>query len=62
MMVRSRASELKHQFAEYAPKKNQENEENAFGMHKHKANVSFSMVQDMVMALYSPSLLGREKV
>ncbi len=31
-------------------------------MYKDKANMSLSVVQNMVMAFYSPSLLSREKV
>ncbi len=60
--VSNRVSELKHKFCDYAPKKNQPKIEKVVEMYKNKANMNFKVVENMVMAFYSPSLLGREKV
>ena len=60
--VLSRVNELKHRFSQYAPKKNQEKIEKVLEMYKDKANMNFKVVENMVIALYSPSLFGREKV
>ena len=57
--VKSRVNELKHKFHNYAPKKNQEKIEKVFEMYKDKANMNFKVVENMVIALYSPSLFGR---
>ena len=54
--------ELKHKFLQYAPQKNQEKIKEVLEMYKDKANMNFKVVENMVMALYSPSLLGRERV
>ncbi len=58
----SRASELEHKYLKYAPKKNQEKIERVLEMYKDNDNMNFTVVQNMVMARYYPSLLGREKV
>ena len=60
--VLSRLNELKHKFYDNAPKKNQPKIEKVLEMYKDKANMNFKVVQNMVIALYSPSLFGREKV
>ena len=60
--VLSRVSELKRRFYDYAPKKSQEKIDKVLEMYKDKANMNFKVVQNMVIALYSPSLFGREKV
>ena len=60
--VSSRVSELKHKFLQHAPKKNQPKIEKVLEMYKGKANMNFKVVENMVIALYSPSLFGREKV
>ena len=60
--VLSRLNELKNKFYDNAPKKNQPKIEKVLEMYKDKANMNFKVVQNMVIALYSPSLFGREKV
>ena len=60
--VSSRVSELKHKFYDYAPKKNQPKIEKVLETHRDKANVSLSVAQNMVMALYSPSFLGGRRL
>ena len=60
--VLSRVNELKRRFSQYAPKKNQGKIEKVLEMYKGKANMNFRVVENMVIALYSPSLFGREKV
>jgi len=60
--VLSRVSELKRRFYDYAPKKSQEKIDKVLEMYKDKANMNFKTVENMVMALYSPSLFGRDKV
>ena len=60
--VSSRFNELKHKFYDNAPKKNQPKIEKVLEMYKDKANMNFKVVENMVMSLYAPSLLGREKV
>ena len=53
---------LKHKFLEYTPKKNQRKITKVLEMERDKANVSFSVVQNTVVALHSPSFLAGEKV
>ena len=60
--VLSRIAELEHKFLKYAPKQNQEKIKKVLGIYKERANLNFNAVQNMVLALYSPSLLGRDKV
>ena len=60
--VLSRLNELKRRFYDYAPKKNQEKIEKVLEIYKDRANLNFRTVQNMVLALYSPSLMGRDKV
>ena len=60
--VLSRVAELEHKFLKHAPKQNQEKIKKALGNYKDRANLNFNAVQNMVLALYSPSLLGRDKV
>ncbi len=56
--VLRRVSELKRRFLQYAPKKNQENIKKVFEMYKDKATMNFKVVENMVMALYSPGGRG----
>ena len=49
--VKSRVNELNHKFYNNAPKKNQPKIEKVFEMYKDKANMTFKVVQNIVMAL-----------
>ena len=60
--VLSRIAELKNKFYKLAPKKNQEKIVKVLEIYKDRANLNFRTVQNMVLALYSPSLMGRDKV
>ena len=60
--VLSRIAELEHKLLKYAPKQNQERIKKVLGIYKDGANLNFNAVQNMVLALDSPSLLGRDKV
>ena len=60
--VLSRVSELKRKFLKNAPKQSQEKIEKVLEIYQDRANISFPVVQNMVLALYSPSLIGRPKV
>ena len=60
--VLSRVAELEHKLLKYAPKQNQERIKKVLGIYKERANLNFNAVQNMVLALYSPSLLGKDKV
>ena len=60
--VLSRIAELEHKFPKHAPKQNQERIKKVLGIYKERANLNFNAVQNMVLALYSPSLLGKDKV
>ena len=57
--VLSRAAEPKRKFLKYAPKQNQEKIKEVLEIYKDRAYLKFNSVQ---LALYSPSLLGNEKV
>ena len=59
--VLSRANELKRRFLQYAPKRSQEKIEKVLEIYKDRANLNFRTVQNMVLALYSPSLVGKDK-
>jgi len=58
--VLSRAAELERKFLKYAPKQNQEKIKEVLEIYKDRANLSFNTVQNMVLALYSPSVLGKD--
>ena len=53
--VLSRVNELKRRFYDYDPKKSQEKIDKVLDMYRDKANMNFRTVENMVMALYSPS-------
>ena len=54
--VLNRARELERKFLKQAPKENQEKIKRVLEIYKDHANVNFTTVQNMVLALYSPSL------
>ena len=60
--VLSRAKELERRFQDYAPAQSQEKIKKVLQMYKDKSNMNFTVVQNMVMALYSPTLLGKKNV
>ena len=60
--IKSRIAELKNKFYKFAPKQSQGKIEKVFEIYKDRANLNFRTVQNMVMALYSPSLIGKDKV
>ena len=60
--VLSRIAELKNKFYNFAPKRSQEKIEKVLEIYKDRANLNFRTVQNMVLALYSPSLIGKDKV
>ena len=60
--VLSRIAELRNKFYKFAPKQSQGKIEKVFEIYKDRANLNFRTVQNMVLALYSPSLIGRDKV
>ena len=60
--VLSRIAELNDKFYNFAPKRSQEKIEKVLEIYKDRANLNFRTVQNMVLALYSPSLIGRDKV
>ena len=59
--VLSRIAELKNKFYKFAPKQSQGKIEKVLEIYKDRANLNFRTVQNMVMALYSPSLIGKDK-
>ena len=60
--VLSRVKELKCKFYDNAPAQNQPKIEKVLEMHKDKSNMNFTVVQNMVLALYSPTLMGKKNV
>ena len=60
--VLSRIAELENKFKKFAPKRSQEKIEKVLEIYKDRANLNFRTVQNMVLALYSPSMIGRDKV
>ena len=60
--VLSRAKELERRFQNYAPVQSQEKIKKVLQMYKDKSNMNFTVVQNMAMALYSPTLLGKKNV
>jgi len=60
--VSSRVNELKRKLPENAPKQSQDKIEKVLGIYQDRANISFPAVQNVVLALYSPCLIGRPKV
>ena len=60
--VLSRIAELRNKFYKFAPKQSQGKIEKVFEIYKDRANLNFRTVQNMVLALYSPSLIGKDKV
>jgi hypothetical protein len=60
--VENRAAELKNKFYKNAPKQSQQKIEKVLEIYKGRANMNFFTVQNMVLALYSPSLMGKDKV
>ncbi len=60
--ILSRIAELNTKFYNFAPKRSQEKIEKVLEIYKDRANLNFRTVQNMVLALYSPSLIGRDKV
>ena len=60
--VLSRIAELRNKFYKFAPKQSQGKIEKVFEIYKDRANLDFRTVQNMVLGLYSPSLIGKDKV
>ena len=60
--VVTRVKELKRKFYESAPAQNQPKIEKVLAMYKDKSNMNFTVVQNMVLALYSPTLMGKKNV
>ena len=60
--VLSRIAELKNKFYKFAPKRSHEKIDKVLEIYKDRANLNFRTVQTMVLALYSPSLIGGDKV
>ena len=59
--IESKARELKAKFYRGAPKANQPKIEEVIDIYKNNRNVSFRTVQNVVLGLYSPSLVGRTR-
>ena len=60
--ILSKSRELEHKFLRCAPKGNKENMQEVIDIYKGHKNVNFLTTQNMVLALYSPSLYGKLKV
>ena len=60
--VVTRVKELKRKFYESAPAQNQPKIEKVLAMYKDKSNMSFTVVQNMVLAIYSPTLMGKKNI
>ena len=60
--VLSRVKELKSKFLTGAPKSTADKIKKVIDLYQDKANLNFTTVQNMVVALYSPSLVGKSKV
>lgn len=60
--VLSRVKELKSKFLKGAPKSSVDKINKVLDLYQEKANLNFATVQNMVVALYSPSLMGKTKV
>ena len=60
--VLSRAKELEGRFQDYAPAQSQEKIKKVLQMYMDKSNMNFTVAQNVAMALYSPSLLGKKNV
>ena len=59
--VLTRVKELSSKFLKGAPKNRQDQIQKVLDLYAQKANLSFTTVQNMVVALYSPSLIGKTK-
>ena len=59
--IESKARELKAKFYRGAPKANQPKIEEVIDIYRNNRNVSFRTVQNVVLGLYSPSLVGRTR-
>jgi hypothetical protein len=60
--VLTRIKDLKRRFLAGAPKSRQEQIQNVLDLYAEKAGLNFQTVQNMVLALYSPSFMGKTKV
>ena len=60
--VLARIKELKRKFYDNAPAQNRPKIEKVLEMYKEKSNMNFTVVQNMVLALYSPTLMGKKNV
>ena len=60
--VLTRVKELKRNFYDNAPSQNRPKIEKVLEMYKDKSNMNFTVVQNMVLALYSPTLMGKKNV
>ena len=60
--VLARVKELKRKFYDNAPAQNRPKIEKVLAMYKDKSNMNFTVVQNMVLALYSPTLMGKKNV
>ena len=59
--IATKARELKAKFYRGAPKANQPKIEKVIDIYKDNRNVNFRTVQNVVLGLYSPSLVGRTR-
>jgi len=59
--IATKARELKAKFYRGAPKANQPKIEEVIDIYRNNRNVSFRTTQNVVLGLYSPSLVGRTK-
>ena len=59
--VKSKANELKAKYYRGAPKANQPKIEEVMDVYRSGKNVNFRTVEDVVMGLYSPTLVGRTR-
>ena len=59
--VESKARELKNRFYKAAPKANQPKIEEVINVYKSGRNVNFRTVENVVIGLYSPTIVGEEE-
>ena len=59
--IASNAKKLMHRFYDYAPKKQQPKIQKVIDIYKRGTHVNYRTVENTVIGLYSPSLVGKQK-
>ena len=59
--VRNKANKLMHRFYDYATKTNQPKIKEVIDIYRRGTHVNYKTVENTVIGLYSPSLIGKHK-